>query len=212
MPELPIPWTNGQSPPTHGPSSISSFDPAARTLGLVGSIATVGSFCLFCGKGVGGLPVLTSASTAACAATGTAPIDSTTRETTNQPRFSIRSSCGQSPRADPTPDTTSRSRGELAQALLEHRQLSLDLGGKLVAESRQVLLQLRHLCPERIVVDAEQVLHGLIGDVQPVGVELAGRRQQADRRTHGLALVVAAAEDPHEHTAVLAETRPQELA
>src|SRR3954452_14671021 len=89
MPELPTPWTNGQSPPTHGPSSISSFEPAARTVGLVGSTATVGSFCLFCGNGLGGLPVLTSASTAAWATAGAAPMASATRATTNRPRFNI---------------------------------------------------------------------------------------------------------------------------
>src|SRR4051794_4856915 len=108
MPELPTPWTKGQSPPTQGPSSISSFDPEARTLGLVGSIATVGSFCLFCGNGLGGLPVFTSASTAACATAGAAPIASTTSPTTNRPRFCICSSCVPvtSPRGDPSADFT----------------------------------------------------------------------------------------------------------
>src|SRR3954451_15150409 len=89
MPEFPTPCTNGQSAPTQGPSSISSFDPAARTLGLVGSTATVGSFCLFCGNGLGGLPVLTNASAAAWATAGAAPKASTTRATTNRPCFNI---------------------------------------------------------------------------------------------------------------------------
>src|SRR4051812_5000611 len=89
MPELPTPCTNGQSAPTQGPSSISSFEPAASTEGLVGSTATVGSFCLFCGNGEGGLPVLTRASEPSATA-GTAPNESTPRTTANQRRFSIR--------------------------------------------------------------------------------------------------------------------------
>src|SRR3954471_21669128 len=103
MPEFPIPCTNGQSAPSQGGSSISSFEPAASTLGLAGSIATVGSFCLFCGNGDGPLPVLTSAS-AANATAGSAPIASTLSMSANPPRFSIRiPPVGASPLPDPTP-------------------------------------------------------------------------------------------------------------
>src|SRR5581483_2683005 len=67
MPDTPTPGVNGQSLPSQGARSISSFDPAATTLGLLGSIATDGSFCLFCGKGDAGLPLVTSESALAIA-------------------------------------------------------------------------------------------------------------------------------------------------
>ena len=40
--------------------SISSLAPAAMTLGWCASMATAGSFCLFCEKGPTGLAVVTS--------------------------------------------------------------------------------------------------------------------------------------------------------
>src|ERR1700693_5822543 len=69
MPETPMPGVNGQLFPLHGARSISSLDPAARTDGLFASTAIAGSFCLFCGNVVCGLPLLTSTSLAATAGT-----------------------------------------------------------------------------------------------------------------------------------------------
>jgi hypothetical protein len=74
IPEVPTPGVNGQGDSSvakivvpHGAMSISSFAPAARMLGLEASIATAGSFCLFCGNVVSGLPTVTRASVAAAA-------------------------------------------------------------------------------------------------------------------------------------------------
>src|SRR5512140_1793033 len=65
MPEVPTPGVKGQVLSAAGlqPSmSISSLEPAARMLGWLASTARAGSFCLFCEKGVGGLPKETSVS------------------------------------------------------------------------------------------------------------------------------------------------------
>ena len=61
-PESPTPELNGQlfgSPAAQVSMSISSFAPAASTFGCAGSMATAGSFCLFCENGVLGLPTVT---------------------------------------------------------------------------------------------------------------------------------------------------------
>src|SRR5258707_4392288 len=74
MPEPPIPAVKGHvvsSPALHASSSMLSLAPAARMLVACASIATAGSFCLFCEKGVGGLPDVTIESVPA-AKTGTA--------------------------------------------------------------------------------------------------------------------------------------------
>ena len=42
----------------HASRSISSFTPAAAMLRSAGLTATAGSFCLFCGNGVVGLPTV----------------------------------------------------------------------------------------------------------------------------------------------------------
>src|SRR4051794_25486450 len=67
MPLLPMPCTNGHELPTQSGSSISSLDPAIAICEFQGSIATAGSFCLFCGNVDGWLPTDTieSASEAA---------------------------------------------------------------------------------------------------------------------------------------------------
>src|SRR5438046_538433 len=65
MPVTPTPCVNGQvvgSPALQASRSISSFDPDTTTDGSWASIATVGSFCLFCAKGEGGLPTDTRVS------------------------------------------------------------------------------------------------------------------------------------------------------
>ena len=64
--------------------------PAATTLGLVGSTATAGSFCLFCGNGVMGLPTVTRDSVAACAPPGAAKIITKATTQAIQPSFRIR--------------------------------------------------------------------------------------------------------------------------
>src|ERR671933_1014588 len=65
MPEVPTPGVNGQVTSLrllHASRSISSLAPAAAMLGSIGFTATAGSFCLFCGNGVDGLPTVTSVS------------------------------------------------------------------------------------------------------------------------------------------------------
>ena len=65
MPETPTPGVNGQVfavPAAHDSRSISSLEPAATTLGSLASMATAGSFCLFCENGVAGLPTDTMVS------------------------------------------------------------------------------------------------------------------------------------------------------
>ena len=52
-PDMPTPGVNGQSfgaPASHASRSMLSFAPAATRNGWFGSIATAGSFCLFCEK------------------------------------------------------------------------------------------------------------------------------------------------------------------
>jgi hypothetical protein len=49
-----------------------SFEPAATTLGSAGSIATAGSFCLFCENTPSLLPTVTSASPSWIVPAGTA--------------------------------------------------------------------------------------------------------------------------------------------
>src|SRR2546427_10664526 len=62
MPDTPTPCVNGQLLPLQPCSSISSLLPATSTPGAWASTAMAGSFCLFCEKGVGGLPLVTFAS------------------------------------------------------------------------------------------------------------------------------------------------------
>src|SRR6266550_7582312 len=65
MPDTPTPGVNGQvlSAPALQPSmSMLSFAPAATMFGWAASMATAGSFCLFCENGVVGLPTVTSMS------------------------------------------------------------------------------------------------------------------------------------------------------
>src|SRR6266511_1728564 len=61
MPETPMPAVNGHVTSVrllHASRSISSFTPAAAMVGTNGLTATAGSFCLFCGNGVDGLPTV----------------------------------------------------------------------------------------------------------------------------------------------------------
>src|SRR5207245_5656734 len=96
MPEVPTPAVNGHRLPLHGATSISSLEPAARTVGWLASTAIAGSFCLFCGKGAAGLPLETSTSLD-WARTGTAPAitatpipsTSTARRTRDRSRGSV---------------------------------------------------------------------------------------------------------------------------
>src|SRR5215208_3455010 len=92
IPDVPTPGVNGHGDSSvantvvpHGAMSISSFAPAASVLGRDASIATAGSFCLFRGNGVVGLPTVTRASVAAAAATAKTSAMSP-RTATVQPR------------------------------------------------------------------------------------------------------------------------------
>ena len=65
MPDTPTPSVNGQvvgSPAAHASMSMLSLAPDASTVGWFASIATAGSFCLFCENGDDGLPTVTSTS------------------------------------------------------------------------------------------------------------------------------------------------------
>src|SRR6478609_6670054 len=97
-PELPTPGVNGHVlsvPALHASMSISSLEPATSTLGCSASIATAGSFCLFCENGVNGLPTVTRLSglnaAAVPAPTNNAPVTSTDTKATlrieNPPRL-----------------------------------------------------------------------------------------------------------------------------
>jgi hypothetical protein len=62
-PETPTPSVNGHvvgSPALHASMSMLSLEPATTTDGSWASIATAGSFCLFCENGAVGLPTVTS--------------------------------------------------------------------------------------------------------------------------------------------------------
>src|ERR687885_2080806 len=77
MPETPTPAVNGQVTSLRllqASRSISSFTPAAAIAGSAGLTTAAGSFCLFCGNGVGGLPIVTSVSEPL----GVAPASATT--------------------------------------------------------------------------------------------------------------------------------------
>src|SRR2546422_1023661 len=70
-----MPAVNGHvvgSPALQASMSMLSFEPAASTSSLPASIASAGSFCLFCENGLDGLPTETSRSPAAAVAPGTA--------------------------------------------------------------------------------------------------------------------------------------------
>ncbi len=61
-PEAPTPGVKGHvvgSPALHVSMSMLSLDPATTTDGLLASMATAGSFCLFCEKVFVGLPTVT---------------------------------------------------------------------------------------------------------------------------------------------------------
>src|SRR4030088_1733115 len=62
-----MPGVNGHWVPLHGARSISSLEPETSTFGWLASTARAGSFCLFCGNGVGGLPTVTCESVVATA-------------------------------------------------------------------------------------------------------------------------------------------------
>src|SRR5215218_608377 len=74
-PEPPTPSVNGQSvsgPALQASMSMLSLAPATTTSGWFASIATAGSFCLFCENGPGGLPTDTSVSLPCTAKAGRA--------------------------------------------------------------------------------------------------------------------------------------------
>src|SRR4051812_50025668 len=74
MPDAPTSGVNGHvssSAALQASMSMLSLAPAATTFGWFASIATVGSFCLFCENGLGGLPEETSVSPPVAAATAT---------------------------------------------------------------------------------------------------------------------------------------------
>src|SRR5215471_15879320 len=72
-PDEPTPGVNGHvvgSPALHASMSMLSLAPATASAGLFASIATAGSFCLFCEKMSRGLPTVTSVPAAGASRTG----------------------------------------------------------------------------------------------------------------------------------------------
>src|SRR4051812_13619633 len=68
--------------------------------------------------------------------------------------------------------------GELG---LQRLELAADLGGQVVAELGQELADLAELLAQRRLLDREELLERLGGDVQAVGVEVLRAWDQADR-------------------------------
>src|SRR3954451_12988531 len=99
-----------------------------------------------------------------------------------------------------------------AQPLLERRQLGMQFLRKMVAELREVLVLRRQLFLYKPLVDRQELLHLRLRHVQAGDVDVTRAWYQPNRRLDRLQFAVAAAEDPLEHAAVLAEPRPQELA
>ena len=100
----------------------------------------------------------------------------------------------------------------LAQALFERLELGADLRRQALAELGQVLLDLGQLLLDQLGVDGEQLGHRLGRDREALGVDRALGRQQADRGLDRVGGALAAAEDPLQDAAVLAEAGPEELA
>src|SRR5215210_1067559 len=100
----------------------------------------------------------------------------------------------------------------LSQPLLERLELVAQPARQRVAERGEVLVHLRQLRLPLVGVHPQQLGQLLVGGGEPVRVEGTRGRKQPDRRLHRLRLSVAAAEDPLEHAAVLAEARPEEVA
>src|SRR5690606_26105602 len=98
------------------------------------------------------------------------------------------------------------------EALFQRLELVLQLLRQLVAELGEVIAELWELLLVELGVDGEQLAHLLLGDVDARGVDRALGRQQPDRRLDRLRLALAAAEDPLQHAAVLAEAGPEEVA
>src|SRR6266436_7963635 len=87
-PDTPTPGVNGQvvgSPALHASMSMLSFEPATTTDGSCASIATAGSFCLFCENGDAGLPTVTSVPAAGLAGAGWPRAVPAPANTTNNP-------------------------------------------------------------------------------------------------------------------------------
>src|SRR4051794_19379691 len=103
-------------------------------------------------------------------------------------------------------------RSDGIQTLLQRVELRLDLVREPVAEPCQVLLDLRQLLAELVDIDLEQMIQGIVGELEPFDVDVLGLRDEADCALGRLEFTVAPPADPVEHAAVLAESRPNEVA
>ena len=83
-------------------------------------------------------------------------------------------------------------------------------GREVLAELGVVLADLRDGVAPAGGVDRQQLVEVVVGDLQALGVECLGRRQQADRRLDRVGVAVDPLEDPLQHPAVLTEPGPQE--
>src|SRR4051812_33515744 len=71
---------------------------------------------------------------------------------------------------------------------LQGLQLATDLLRQVLAEPVEVLADLLELGAQLVLVDVQQLLDGLLGDLQALGVQRALRGDEADRRLAGLPL------------------------
>ena len=89
--------------------------------------------------------------------------------------------------------------------------LFADSGRQMVTELLEVLaLPLHHLDPIGSI-DAQELPHGIVGDLEAGPVDRVDRRHVADVRLLRLAAALAAVERPLENAEVLAEAGPEEL-
>src|SRR6201999_119406 len=100
----------------------------------------------------------------------------------------------------------------LGQTLLERLELVPDAGRQLVADELEPLFDQRQLLAPLGGIDRQRAVDVGGVDVEPVKVEVVGGGNDADRRLLATRLVLDAVDDPLEHTAVLTEARPEELA
>src|SRR5512133_901146 len=82
----------------------------------------------------------------------------------------------------------------------------------MLSELGEVLPNERNLGLPAFDIHIQQLLHGVGGNVQTLGVDVLGGWQPSDGSIHGLRVSVDAFEDPLQDAAVLAVAGPEELA
>src|ERR671915_2510541 len=105
-----------------------------------------------------------------------------------------------------------RNSAARVETLLQRLELAPQLVRQRVAKAREVLVDLRELHLPLLRVNLQQLLHLGRRQVQARGLDRAWRGHEPDGGLHGVRLAVAAAEDPGQHAAVVAQAGPDELA